>query len=217
MTINVKMKYIPAIRFSNGKITKHVKDKTYTCIRRQQESNDGLMTVTTYDLIDVDLPHPELKNKTFRQLLMEFRTKDDQPLFFGVDPHWSGPGYIITFPEVFEHEARAKAAAIFKYLERTYGDKVFRWATPEARANTHAMDWDEKNGCPITVEEKELDAIIAETEGAFWLTKKKKPPPDATDTDLQRPPKTPVPPVIVPRRGGADSRELRHGGREERH
>ena len=119
-----KTHYIPEVKlippFNSRNQTRQIQLKIQQCILIQDQFCSQV-TVGDLDLVSVDSKVSCQSNATLRELILQFKNKDDKFLFVGVERKWNNQGYSVLYPKVYMEEAMEIIKHLPFYLVRKYG------------------------------------------------------------------------------------------------
>ena len=149
--------------------TSHQKEKINHLIEKQRKYLNNISTAISYDLGDIDYVSKSL-NITMRTMIMNIESVDNStPLFLSIDYNDYSGGYVLTFPEHKENEARDYIAQLPSFLHWLYGDDVLELLTDYAVERAHAAPWSEEHMRAISQEDTALDMLLDEANKFAWL------------------------------------------------
>ena len=183
---NEKMRFIPAPKYTqNSGLLKRYGE----IINRQGWYMKGISRATSFELTSLDHCASQLK-ETAREMIMKMTNSTGNPLFTSIDKSWDN-GMAITFPTLYETEARNRIADMGSYLHFKYGDVVlYKYFTPDAALRAKDSPWDEEQNRAISKMDKDFENIITDCDQMDWLqapteTKVVDFNPVATETEIQ--------------------------------
>ena len=115
--------------------------------------------------------------KTFREMIMEIKTKDDQTrcLFLGIDADRIAGGHVFTFAQDVEHEARDMAVQFGSYLAHEYCSEIFKCMESTAAAEAKEAKWDPTTYSAKSPEDESMQNLVEIVDGMGWLKKPQQP------------------------------------------
>ena len=127
--------------------------------------------------------------KTFREMIMQIKTKDDQTrnLFLGINANKMAGGHTFTFALDVEQEARDMAVQFGSYLAHKYCDKIFKCMEATAAKEARNAPWDPATHSAKSPEDESMKNLVEIVDGMGWL---KKPEPNKLQATAASPSKT---------------------------
>jgi len=160
-----KMRFIPRPKYTQNS---GLHQRYSELINRQDWYTQGIERATTFEISNLDQKATELPTN-LRTMIMEMVGKENNPLFTSIDKSWDD-GIVITFPKLYEEEARNRIADLGSFLHFQHGDLVlFKYFTPEASERALSSPWDPKQQRAISTLDNELDEILDDCDQIDWL------------------------------------------------
>lgn len=159
----IKLRLVPNM---TDLMNAHSRTKSLRLVQRQAAFLENIQAATTWEIAVLDYRDRNLKNCTLRDLIMSIRSIDHptMSLFFAVDRHWKGEGYIFNFLPQFESEARATMTSLLPYLRHMvgpgYDSHVNKFFTPSAIARAEGAVWDETSQTVRSLKDRIVDELM---------------------------------------------------------